>query len=76
MRVTGLHSLARRRYLSVALRTDKACRVTVSAPGFKRTIAALRPGTRTVVKLRRTTSRARRITISAGTTKQTVRVGR
>jgi hypothetical protein len=76
MRVTGTRSLAKRRYLSVALRTDRACRVAVSARGFKTTTASLTPGKRTVVKLRRTTSRAKRVTITAGSVKRTVRLPR
>jgi hypothetical protein len=73
MRVTGLRSLDRRHYLSIALRTDRACRVSVAAKGFKRTTATLKPGTRTMVKLRRTTNKAKRITITAGSATQTVR---
>ena len=73
MRVTGLNSLARRRYLSVALRTDRTCRVTVAAAGFTKATATLQPGRRTVVKIRRTKGKAKRITITAGSAKQTVR---
>ena len=74
MRVTGLNSLEKRRYLSVALRTDRTCRVTVAAAGFKSTSTTLTPGKRTVIKLRRTKGKAKRITITAGSAKQTVRV--
>jgi len=62
-RVTGLRSLARRGYLSVALRTDEACRATISARGFRTLTTNLRPDTRTVVRLRRRTSRARSIAL-------------
>ena len=74
MRVTGLRSLDRRRFLSVALRTNRACRVTVAAPGFSSATANLTPATRTVVRIRRTKGAAKRITITAGTAKQTVRI--
>ena len=74
MRVTGLNSLEKRRYLSVALRTDRTCRVTVAAAGFKSTSTTLTPGKRTVIKLRRTKGKAKRITITAGSARQTVRV--
>ena len=74
MRVTGLNSLAKRRYLSVALRTDRTCRVTVAARRLQPTATAtLQPGKRTVVKIRRTKGKAKRITITAGSAKQTVR---
>jgi hypothetical protein len=73
MRVTGLRSLAKRRYLSVALRTDRACRVTVAATGFKKVTARLVPNERTVVRIRRTKGTAKRIVVTAGTAKQTVR---
>jgi hypothetical protein len=49
--------------LSVALRTDEACRATISARGFRETTARLVPGTRVVVKLRRTTNRARTVAV-------------
>ena len=62
-RVTGLRSLRRRGYLSVALRTDEACRATISARGFRAVTTHLTPGARSVVKLRRTTSRARSIAL-------------
>jgi hypothetical protein len=63
MRVTGLRSLGRRGYLSVALRTDEACRATISARGFRSTSARLVPGARLVVKLRRTTSRTHTVAV-------------
>jgi hypothetical protein len=63
MRVTGRGSLGRRGYLTVALRTDEACRATISAKGFRTLTARLVPGTRVVVKLRRTTSRARTVAV-------------
>jgi glucose/sorbosone dehydrogenase len=63
IRVTGVHSLGRRGYLSVALRTDEACGATVSARGFRATTARLVPGKRLVVKLRRTTSRSRSVAV-------------
>ena len=63
MRVTGLASLGRRHYLSVALRTDEACRATVSGritgvPTSARRRSASTPGTRTLVRLRVTNTRA------------------
>jgi hypothetical protein len=67
MRVTGQYSLAKRRFLSVALRTDKTCRVTVSAPQFTRTTVTLTPGERRVVKIRRTRGTAKRITVTVRT---------
>jgi len=73
MRVTGLNSLKKRRYLAVALRTNRTCRVTVTASGFTKATATLQPGKRTVVKIRRTKGNAKRITITAGSAKQTVR---
>jgi len=85
MRVTGQHSLARRKYLSVALRADEPCRVTVTAKTFAGASARLRPGTRTVVKIRRCTNGSRRIVVNvravdAGgnvtTATYTVRAGR
>jgi hypothetical protein len=63
MRVTGLRSLGRRGYLSVALRTDEACVATISARGFRKVTARLVPGKRVVVKLRRTTSRTRSVAV-------------
>jgi hypothetical protein len=63
-RVTGFRSLRRRGYLSVALRTDEACRATISARGFRKVTANVRPGTRPIVKLR---GRARRITVTVRT---------
>ena len=63
-RVTGLHSLRRRGYLSLALRSDEACRATISARGFRTVTIHLKPGSRRVVKLRRTTSRARSIALT------------
>jgi hypothetical protein len=83
MRVTGLRSFERRRYLNVALRADEPCRVSVRAPNFKRTTARLTPGERTVVKLRRQRRGSRRVVISvrgvdssgnAATLTRTVRV--
>ena len=69
--------LAKRRFLSVALRTNKTCRVTVSAPNFTRTTVTLTPGERRVVKVRRTRGTAKRITVTvrapAGKVTQTVR---
>ena len=44
MRVTGFASLKRRGYLSVALRTDEACRATVSAAGFRTVATQVVPG--------------------------------
>jgi hypothetical protein len=64
MRVTGLRSLDRRRYLSIALRTDARCRVTISAPRFRRVTVTLVPGERRVVKLRRARGTAARIPIT------------
>jgi hypothetical protein len=64
MRVTGLRSLAKRKYLSVALRTNKSCSATVRAPNFKRATARLEPGRRTVVRLRRTKGKARRFKVT------------
>jgi hypothetical protein len=52
IRVTGLASLGRRRYLSIALRTDASCRATISARRFRSATVALVPGKRAVVKLR------------------------
>ena len=83
MRVTGLWSLKRRGYLTVALRTDEGCRATVAAPGFKTAGARLTPGTRTVIKLRARTRKPRRLTVSvravdaagnAGTLARVVRI--
>jgi glucose/arabinose dehydrogenase len=62
-RITGVHALKRRGYLSVALRTDEACRATVTARGFRTVAARLVPGKRLVVKLRRTTSRSRSVAV-------------
>jgi hypothetical protein len=77
MRVTGQYSLAKRRFLSVALRTDKTCRVTVGAPNFTRATVTLTPGERRVVKIRRTRGTAKRITVAVrapgGNVTQTVR---
>jgi hypothetical protein len=67
MRVTGQYSLAKRRFLSVALRTDKTCRVTVSAPHFTRTTVTLTPGERRVVRIRRTRGTTKRITVTVRT---------
>jgi hypothetical protein len=67
MRVTGQYSLAKRRYLSVALRTDKPCRVTISARNFKRVTVTLTPGQRRVIKLRRMRAKAKRITVTVRT---------
>ena len=58
-RVTGLRSVRRRQRLSVALRTDEACRATVSArirgvARFRSTSRALVPGRRSVVSVRLT----------------------
>ena len=64
MRVTGLRSLARRKYLSVALRTDEACRVTISAKTFHDASTRLAPGARTVIKLRRRAKGSSRIVVS------------
>jgi hypothetical protein len=52
VRITGLASLGRRRYLSVAVRADEPCRATISARGFRTTTVPLVPGARSVVKLR------------------------
>jgi hypothetical protein len=52
LRVTGLSSLGRRKYLSLALRTDRPCRATISARRFRTTTIALIPGRREVVRLR------------------------
>ena len=56
MRVTGLASLARRGYLSVALRTDEVCRVAVSArmsvSRFGTASLRLPRAQRTVIRLR------------------------
>lgn len=58
MRVTGLASLARRGYLSVALHSDEACRATVTArmasSRFKPATIRLAAGQRTVIRLRAT----------------------
>jgi len=62
-RITGLRSLRRRGCLSLALRSDEACRATISARGFRAVTIHLKPGARRVVKLRRTTSRARSIAL-------------
>jgi len=55
-RVTGLASLARRGYLSVALHTDEVCRLTVSArmsvSRFQTASLRLPRGQRTVIRLR------------------------
>ena len=68
---------ARRRYLSLALRTDRPCRVTITAPRFTRLTLHLRPGERRVVKFRRPRGSAKRITITVrgpgGRLKTTVR---
>jgi hypothetical protein len=63
MRVTGARSLARRRYLTVALRTDAPCRVTITAREFRRLAVNLRPGERRAVKFRRPRGAAKRIAI-------------
>lgn len=73
MRVTGQYSLAKRRYLSVALRTDAACRVTISAPSFTQVRVNLTPGQRRVVKLRRPRGAAKRITVTVRTPATTLR---
>jgi hypothetical protein len=62
--VTGFRSLNRRGYLSVALRTDEACRATISAPGFRSVTARVVPNTRPVVKLR---GKARRVVVTLRT---------
>ncbi len=52
LRVTGLRSVRRRHYVSVALRTDEACKATVSASSFRISKPTLRAGVRRVVHLR------------------------
>lgn len=57
VRITGLRSLGRRHFLSVALRTDRPCRATLTGrvrgvTGFRATSVRLVPGTRRVVRLR------------------------
>src|SRR5262249_30201028 len=54
LRVTGLRSVRRRHFLSVALRTDEACKATGSASGVRISKPTLRPGARRVVRLRLT----------------------
>ena len=62
MRVTGLASLGRRGYLSIALRSDEACRATITGrmtiASFRAVTIRLNPGERTVVRLRVTDARA------------------
>jgi len=64
VRVTGGRSLAKRGYLSVALRTNRRCSVTISAPRFRTVTKQLEAGARTVVKLRRTRGTAKRFTVT------------
>ena len=76
MRVTGLQSLAKRKYLSVALRTNRTCRVTVTAVNFTKSTITVVAGERRVVRIRRTKGNARRIVVTVageGTARQTVR---
>ncbi len=66
LRVTGLRSVRRRRRLSAALRTDEACRATLSArvrgvARFRTAHRSLAPSKRTVVTLRLTRRGAARI---------------
>jgi hypothetical protein len=62
MRVTGLASLARRGYITLALRTDEVCRVVVSArmsaSRFGSASLRLPRGQRTVIRLRADNPRA------------------
>jgi hypothetical protein len=65
-RVTGMGSVRRTRRLTVALRTDEACRAEVRArirgvAGFKTTADALAPGRRTVRRVRLTARGARAV---------------
>ncbi len=65
-RVTGLRSVRRRARLSIALRSDEACRATVRASirgvaQFRRTSRSLLGGRRTVVSVRLTRSGARAV---------------
>ncbi|MBE2319112.1 PQQ-dependent sugar dehydrogenase [Solirubrobacter sp. CPCC 204708] len=79
MRISGQRQLAKRRYLSIALRTDKPCRVTISAPSFRRVTVRLQPGPGRVVKLRRAYGTAKRISVlvrgPGADVRQTVRAG-
>ena len=52
LRVTGLRSVRRRHSVAVALRTDEACKGTVSASSFRISKPTLRAGVRRVVHLR------------------------
>jgi len=60
----GLDLMNAKEALSLALRSDEACRATISARGFRTVTIHLKPGSRRVVKLRRTTSRARSIALT------------